>query len=421
MTGPDSEEHRTDGGAKPRSDMPQLDADSLRALLQERRQQKIEEAAGWLLDEGAEKDLSHEDLEARLAWLAASSRLLDTMETPLSGWALWVSKRLKTSKVLTFLNDWKPLFALGVAGLCVALAGYLWGARLSEVNVLMHVETDEVTLGLAGPWRSNENLSAGYIKIAGLSNAEVPVLGLHVEDDFRNVQVEMQASRVSIDQLAITPLDTLLAPDERFSNLSFNAKGRELEILSTGNHLRGDVTLLGETVLSLGSTKKDTLFDFLEKAAFGSDGQGAVPTHFTILQRDTFQLQGMKIRDLSFLQRYSPVPGSVRFRSAITAGTVTVLDIPSDSLVLRGGDRVALTEPLEAERLEIAFGEGIHLLFKGKVKNVRVGPEGFERSLTPSQLEYWYHNEPGKMFWGAVVFLYGLLWSLPKLFLAKAS
>jgi hypothetical protein len=50
--------------------------------------------------------------------------------------------------------------------------------------------------------------------------------------------------------------------------------------------------------------------------------------------------------------------------------------------------------------------------FSGLVESAQIGPRGFEDELAPTWLEYFYHQEPWAIFWGALVFLWSLGWGL---------
>ena len=56
----------------------------------------------------------------------------------------------------------------------------------------------------------------------------------------------------------------------------------------------------------------------------------------------------------------------------------------------------------------------LQVRFEGVARDIFLGPEGFRRSLAPSLLEYFYHQKRLGFAWTAVVFFWGLLWSLRK-------
>jgi hypothetical protein len=74
-----------------------------------------------------------------------------------------------------------------------------------------------------------------------------------------------------------------------------------------------------------------------------------------------------------------------------------------DPLYLKGASGVI-------SGLEIG-SEGLQLWFDGEVQGISQGIPGFGRNLKPTLLAYLYHREKQGFFWGAVTFLWGLIWS----------
>ena len=82
--------------------------------------------------------------------------------------------------------------------------------------------------------------------------------------------------------------------------------------------------------------------------------------------------------------------------------------------MLRSGEGVSLPDAdgrIARLRIGEGIGEGIEIEFEGMAKKVRLGPEGYDREETPRVLEYLYTNQPISLIWGALVWIWGLLWS----------
>jgi hypothetical protein len=56
----------------------------------------------------------------------------------------------------------------------------------------------------------------------------------------------------------------------------------------------------------------------------------------------------------------------------------------------------------------------INIIFEGTARQIQVGPEGFERNLVPTYLQYFYHQQSLAFFWSTIGFLWGILWSIRK-------
>jgi hypothetical protein len=119
------------------------------------------------------------------------------------------------------------------------------------------------------------------------------------------------------------------------------------------------------------------------------------------------------VQALSFFRENISEPGSVFFESAISSGRINIHDV-SGHETLNEGDRLIM-EGVEGRLLKISHGSEINLVFEGAVEKLLLGPKGFEKNLSPSFLEYLYVRKPLAFFWGAVVFLWGVLWRVRKL------
>ena len=375
------------------------DALKLRQEIEEARRKKVEDTARLILNHDGE---ASEEITANLTWIESSAKLLDALDKPPS--RPWVTP-------------------VAIAAACILLAGLLWTQRRSSVNVLLRLETEAVSFSLAEPWYPDQDLRTRRVRVEGLSRIGVAALDdLRFERAERDIRIEVRDSALIVANLEITPLDLPEAPGA--GTLWLSVEGDELELSSKGGQLRGDIIVRHPASLTYGTRSADSasvLLDvtYPETITLYSNGQGAVPTRFRIQHEEVLQLEGLKVQQIHFEEEDPSV--SRQFRSAIQDGTLTLLDIPSENVALHRRDWVLLTGPIEAERLEITVGEKISILFMGKVGGLRVGPEGFERNLAPSWLEYWYHNSRIALFFSVVGSLWAFLWSVRKLLFVRES
>jgi hypothetical protein len=99
--------------------------------------------------------------------------------------------------------------------------------------------------------------------------------------------------------------------------------------------------------------------------------------------------------------------------SGVKSGTVRLDDTSRAALELREGDVLGM-RPAESAVLDVRGAPSgvIHVNVNGAVSGIRVGRSTAGRELTPSYLEYLYNRKSLAFFWGAVVFLWGLIWSI---------
>jgi hypothetical protein len=97
-------------------------------------------------------------------------------------------------------------------------------------------------------------------------------------------------------------------------------------------------------------------------------------------------------------------------------GMLTLHDV-SEIITLREKERLSVTG-VDGRVVELRAHDAINLIFEGTARTIDIGPTGFERHLTPTYLAYLYHQKPLAFFWGAVVFCWGVLWSIRKMIFA---
>jgi hypothetical protein len=97
-------------------------------------------------------------------------------------------------------------------------------------------------------------------------------------------------------------------------------------------------------------------------------------------------------------------------QNGMIEGTLLMHDV-SESVTLREGEPLTLTG-IRGRLVELRSGHPLALQFEGTVRKVRVGPPDAQGDLAPSFLRYYYHQEPLTFFWSAVVFFWGVLWSI---------
>ncbi len=375
-----------------------LDALALRQEIEGARRKKVEDTARLFLNHDG--DAAH--IAANLTWIESSAKLLAALDKPPS--RTWVA----------------PVV---IAAVCILLAGLLWTQRIGSVNVMLRLETEAVSFHLAERWDADQDLTTRRVRVEGLSRIGVAALDdLRYERAERDVRVEVRDSALIVANLEITPLDPPEAPGA--GTLELSVQGDELELSSRGGQLRGDIIVRHPARLTFGTRSADSVSALLdvtypETITLYSNGQGAVPTRFRIQHEEPLRLEGLKVQQIYFREDDPSVSG--QFRSAIGDGTLTLLDIPSKSVALHRRDWVLLIGPIKAERLEITVAEQISIMFMGKVGGLRVGPEGFERNLAPSWLEYWYHNSRIALFLSVVGSLWAFLWSVRKLLFVRES
>ena len=136
------------------------------------------------------------------------------------------------------------------------------------------------------------------------------------------------------------------------------------------------------------------------------------PAQLMLESRDPWRLDGFYVQKLDF-QKQKP-PGSSNWVSTLLKGKIKLLET-NQEITIHEDDWLKLGK-VEGQRLVIEFDpkkpQRFKLQFYGTVEKVEMGPTGFIQNLAPTLLEYLFHQQILVLFWTAVTFLVGLIWSV---------
>lgn len=316
------------------------------------------------------------------------------------------------------------LWAIAVALVCLALA--IWLATTPRTPFLLSVDLRSSSLSATfdRDWSLDRNLRAGEILLSSLEHAEAPGFGLRLQSPQRGVSLVARGDQIRMESLRARPVAGKAA-DEPASgriNLSIQPDGG-IQMLFSEVAVDGNLRLGGTIDLRTrlepgGSADRQILTDLVvpEPLTFSAQAVGGVPLRLRSGPLEPWSLYGIPLTAINFEQERTRGPGEIGFESTIFGGSVRLPEVGRKKKLL-ARDRLSLSE-IRTRRMEVLVGPELRILLEGEVESARMGPEGFESDLAPSRLEYYYHREPLKFFWGAVVFLWGVLWGVKKTLLA---
>lgn len=148
-----------------------------------------------------------------------------------------------------------------------------------------------------------------------------------------------------------------------------------------------------------------------ETIAFRTARVGPVPVQLRITGNENWKLRGMQTQAIGFVEEFPP--GSGNFESVIVSGELTLLETDR-KVTLSALDHLILGKA-KSKRLELSKADNdnsVQAIFEGSVSEILVGTEDFRDNLTPTYLQYLYHQQGLKLFWGALVFLIGVVWRI---------
>jgi len=308
------------------------------------------------------------------------------------------------------------VWAVVVVVLCLSSAGLLWSLPVSSTRITLNLQSDAIELKLADiwSWSGDLQLDTNLMVFEALSTIEGLLLGSSIESSNSNAWITVEGGQASLKKLGMNQHGVLRI--ERTG-------GGQIDFFLRAAKFRGQFIVLGSMYLSVGKEIGTASYEkhleeltIPESIAFGANGDSVVPTRFKVRPHEPWVLWDLRVQDLRFSRETPAEPGAVAFVPSILQGTLTLLDV-SETVALRAKDRLTLTG-VEGRVVELTAKDGINLIFEGIAKKVQVGPKGFERNLAPTYLAYIYHQRQLAFFWGAVVFLWGVLWGVRRMIFA---
>ena len=351
--------------------------------LASRREERIAAVVHRLLD-GVEA----RELRPELEEIDAYSRLLSTRPPKKEG------------------RSW--LWPAGVAFVCVVAAGVLWGLKIPQTHVSMTVDTDSVTATLAKPWRIDDAFHSPLMHFERLSKINAPNLGLAIDQGSGDAWFELNGGHIDLQMLEVDKNGTV----ELFTDQD------EVDIFASRARLTGKITVTGKVNVTAGPRAGETSvngsyqIDIPETVEFAVSRPQSVPSQLTVHSPEPWSLGRPQATHLSFAREEIKGAGERWLTSGIKSGTARFDDTAWPALELREGDLLTM-RPAQSAVLDARGAKGvIHMTVNGAVSGLRVGDSTTKTELAPSYLEYLYNKKSLAFFWSAIVFLWGLIWSV---------
>jgi hypothetical protein len=295
----------------------------------------------------------------------------------------------------------------GVAFVCVVVAGALWSVKVPNTNVSLSADTDSVRTILREPLRVENAFSTSRIHVERLSSIRCPNLKLSIAQPSGDAWFELRGGRIDVELLEIS----------KDGAIELSVSHDDLNLYASRARLIGRIAVTGQVVVTAGSTMgtrslaRSFLIDIPETVDFAIEIPQSVPSRLSVQAPEPWSLGRQKLTELSFAHEEIRGAGESSLVSGMKNGVLRFDDTAWTPLQLREGDFLTM-RPTAIAQLEAHGAKGmIHLNVHGTVSNIRIGDPETSRELGPSYLEYLYNKKSVSLFWGAIVFLWGLIWS----------
>jgi hypothetical protein len=340
----------------------------------------------------AEKALAGESIADDLTLLQAYEKLLELSRVPSR-------------------NNLIAAAIIGTA--CFLIAGFAWAVRIPSTKLHVTVVTDAVTFRLVEPWHwaGHWQLGDTIFRLDELSQLTLPPeLSSQPELNGR-AWLDVEKGAVALSELELGASGTIAL---------LRTPPAAIHILSLSATLRGQAQISGTPIVAAGDAPSRQIalkaphFEIPGTVSFYDAGRPRIPARLRLTAKDKITWRNIRVEKLSFSREE---PGAVEgsfFVSEIKSGTVTLGDT-GEKVELKEKDQLYLAS-LSGVIQEIELGpDSLRISFEGRAKKISVGVTGFEENLVPTWLSYLYRQERLGFFWGALVFLWGVLWSTRQL------
>ena len=310
-------------------------------------------------------------------------------------------------------NRWFVSPAL-VALACVVVAGLLMLLRVGDVpavgflatnDVSLHVRSSGIVVTLAGSSdpnivRPDRPIVTTRLGISPLNTITVSNSSLALHESDPVLRADLSSERAYIDEIRLsTPAVVDVRADD--GQIVINTDAGYLQVSATFDYAEFSEPF-SERV------KSNEELDIPLFARFETANAQRSGLEIRLSQDGPINLlEGKRISALEFTDQYVVGGDTLAYLSTIRSGSLILNDVrrtieihDRDSLVLEG---------LDAWIADFTINDGVMDLFiKGTARNIRAGPGGNGTDLSPRLLEHFARNQPFTLFWGSMVFLWGL-------------
>lgn len=314
-----------------------------------------------------------EDANEHIAWYEASSKLLS-----------WEDKALKIkwSKISTCL--------------CAIIVGILFTLRISWTHLSIDATIGNLALTLSEKWICNHRFIMDEIY---LDNVEI-------DSQKESTSLYLSGKNITLSNLTI----------QNGAEIDISVNEKETDFYIKEGEISGIIYVRdAKSIIETDSDRIERLYSLHDpdtpskSIRFQSKNVGTVPTRLHMVNGSDWRLQGIKTTRLETVEEYPPSTGN--FESVIKHGTIKIMETGLEKK-LSSSDFLKLKN-LKSRLIEVVNSdEGVHVFFEGQAGSVFTGPKDYQNNITPTYLEYCYHQQKLKMYWIAMLFTVGIFWKL---------
>jgi hypothetical protein len=297
--------------------------------------------------------------------------------------------------------------AIVVAVVCIAVAALLWTTKVPHTSITLSAMTESLQGTLAEDWHVDNPFQSQLMHFERLSSIHAPNLGLSIKDDQGNAWVKLQGGKIALASLDI----------DKGASVHMSADKSEVNVFVSLTSIRGRITVVGKGKLTAGTGPDQTVtqsydLPIPETIEFATNDPRDIPSRMTMHGPQNWDLGKVPLANFNFALEQVRGLAESEFTSGAKSGSIRFNDTSWSTYEISENELVAVHETDQAA-VDVRNGDPlIHVTLNGTVQNVSVGHSSTSTKLAPSYLEYLYNKKTLAFFWGAVVFVWGILWGI---------
>lgn len=289
------------------------------------------------------------------------------------------------------------------------LVSVLWLTQISDVRASLRLTSSSISMRTAEACTLSTyvSLDSTFIRLPKLSSVLANGFGVSLADPRSSMWLNLNASDMILRRLAL----------DADSDVSIEMISDDIaQLIVRGGKLEVAIILLGKSAVEIGirdSTIVDTtvIADVPEEIVVCRQQNFASPLKLRIRLIEAWSLPGLAVNKLEFARVVHRDATTPTREFTLKSGAFSLIDLARSGTIDKG-QRFSLDGVSGSVRRLTVTNDGIELLFEGEVSSIVLGEGKFEQELIPPLLEMLYHKYENSLFIGAIVLVWGTLWSL---------
>jgi hypothetical protein len=319
------------------------------------------------------------------------------------------------SKLLTmgrknFAPEW--IIGLTVGVICLGIVSLLWNMKVPASPISLTVTTDVVRGKFAEDWQVQSPFQTSGIVLQNLASIEAPNLDLEFlgKTDDAWFQIVLEEGILDIAYLKVS----------QNSFMQMESRVDQLDLLISGAPMEGRLTVTGKGTLTAGGVpgveSQQIPFDILipETITFTASNSGIVPARLVADKPLPWKSAAIPFEEIGFSIEELRNNTEITVVSGITSGSFRFNNTGWETIAIREQEIVSVHGTSSARVTLEDSSPGFEVSINGEVRDVTFGDARGIQTISPSYLEVLYNEKSLALFWGAMAFGWGLLWSVRK-------